>query len=244
MEASDQIRGVIYPEHMNELGSVSDPKKLYPVGKRVHVRILRISREQHSLICTAKRTLLREETPILTDIEKAETDAEYVGTVSEIMPGGVMIHFFNGICGFIPTNELQRRNLRAEEIYKKGRIAHVRVKGVDRMKNRVIIVPVDGDDSIEKLIVGMRLRDDTQGSVGSGVVVKTEYSVCVYEKEKEEKGVILHMENDLYAFLPIPQISDHPELNDRLYRLFTEGIRVNEVGILNSIPRASYSRNE
>ena len=44
--------------------------------------------------------------------------------------------------------------------------------------------------------------------------------------------------------LPIPQISDHPELNDRLYRLFTEGIRVNEVGILNSIPRASYSRNE
>jgi len=29
------------------------------------------------------------------------------------------------------------------------------------MKNRVIIVPVDGDDSIEKLIVGMRLRDDT-----------------------------------------------------------------------------------
>ena len=76
------------------------------------------------------------------------------------------------------------------------------------------------------------------------VVVKTEYSVCVYEKEKEEKGVILHMENDLYAFLPIPQISDHPELNDRLYRLFTEGIRVNEVGILNSIPRASYSRNE
>ena len=141
---------------MNELGSVSDPRKLYPVGKRVHVRIIRVSREQHSLICTAKRTLLREETPILTNINKVEIDTEYVGTVSEILPGGVMIHFFNGICGFIPTNELQRRNLRADEMYKKGRIAHVRVKGVDRIKNRVVIVPIEGDDSIDKLIVGMR----------------------------------------------------------------------------------------
>ena len=53
--------------------------------------------------------------------------------------------------------------------------------------------------------------------------------------------MVLHLENDLYAFLPVAQISDHPELNDRLYRLFTEGIRVNEVGVLTSIPRASYS---
>ena len=78
----------------------------------------------------------------------------------------------------------------------------------------------------------------------SGVVVKTEYSVCVYGKEKEEKGVVIHLENDVYGFLPICQISDHPELNDRLYHLFTTGIRVNEVGILTSIPHSSYSINE
>lgn len=75
----------------------------------------------------------------------------------------------------------------------------------------------------------------------SGVVVKTEYSVSVYEKEKEEKGVVLHLENDIYAFLPIPQISDHIGFTSRLYNLLTEGIRVNEVGVLNSIPRAFYS---
>ena len=140
---------------MNELGVVSDPKKLYSVGKRVHVRILRISREQHSLICTAKRSLLREDAPILTDIEKVTIDEEYIGTVSEILPGGVMIHFFNGICGFIPMSELQQRNLRVNEVFKKGRVAHVRVKGVDRVKNRVTIVPIEGDERIDQILVGM-----------------------------------------------------------------------------------------
>lgn len=117
------------------------------------------------------------------------------------------------------------------KIFKKGRIAHVRVKGVDRDRNRVMIVPLEGDETLNELI----------GSIVSGVVVKTEYSVSVYEKEKEEKGVVLHLENDIYAFLPIPQISDHIGLTSRLYNLLTEGIRVNEVGVLNSIPRAFYS---
>ena len=140
---------------MNELGSVSDPKKLFPIGKRLRVRVIRISREQHSLVCTAKKSLLREDAPILTDIENTKIDGEYVGVVSDITERGVVFHFFNDIRGFIPLSELQQRNLRPEEVFKKGRIAHVRVKGVDRDRNRVMIVPLEGDETLNELIVGV-----------------------------------------------------------------------------------------
>ena len=37
----------------------------------------------------------------------------------------------------------------------------------------------------------------------TGVVVKTDVSVSVYDKEQEEKGVVLHLDNDVYGFLPV-----------------------------------------
>lgn len=84
----------------------------------------------------------------------------------------------------------------------------------------------------------------------SGVVVKTNYSLSVYPGSEPCGGVVLHLANDVYGFLPVgvlwwreaqgAQISDHPSLNDRLLRLFTEGSRINEVGVLNVLPRGSY----
>ena len=41
----------------------------------------------------------------------------------------------------------------------------------------------------------------------TGVVVKTDVSVSVYDKEQEEKGVVLHLDNDVYGFLPVCVIS-------------------------------------
>ena len=35
------------------------------------------------------------------------------------------------------------------------------------------------------------------------MVVKTDVSVSVYDKEQEEKGVVLHLDNDVYGFLPV-----------------------------------------
>ena len=39
------------------------------------------------------------------------------------------------------------------------------------------------------------------------MVVKTDVSVTVYDKEQEEKGVVLHLDNDAYGFLPVCVIS-------------------------------------
>ena len=139
---------------MGELPSVSSPGKAFPVGKRLRVRILRICPEKHSLICTNKRSLLKEDAPIVTDIHKVQVNQEAVGVVQDIRNGSVHFRFFNDVVGMVPMFELQRRNLKAEDLYKKGRVAKVKVLKVDRNHNRMTLVPVEGEiqESFEMMV--------------------------------------------------------------------------------------------
>ena len=229
---------------MGELATVKDPRKAFPVGKKLRVRVVSVIPHQHTLVCTNKRSLLREDAPLVCDLTQTKQGDEVVGVVKELRDNGVFFRFFNQITGFLPVIELQRRNVRAEDLFKPGRVARVRVSAIDLARNRMLVLPVEG--SVDE-------TRELSGKVLSGVVVKTDVRVAVYGKETEERGVVLHLEDDMYAFLPVgvgegderqeKQISDHPDLNGRLLRLFTEGSRINELGVLDIIPKGRYSRS-
>lgn len=179
---------------MGELATVKDPRKAFPVGKKLKVRVVSVLPHQHTLVCTNKRSLLREDAPVVCDLTKMKQGDEVVGVVKELRDNGVFFRFFNQITGFLPVIELQRRNLRAEELFKPGRVAHLKVNSIDLARNRMLVLPVEGsvDDARE-----------LSGKVVSGVVVKTDVRVALYSKEREERGVVLHLEDDMYAFLPV-----------------------------------------
>lgn len=227
---------------MSELASVKDPRKAFPVGKKLRVRVVSVLPHQHTLVCTNKRSLLKEDAPVVCDLASVHSGDEVIGVVKELRDSGVFFRFFNQITGFLPVIELQRRNLRAEELFKPGRVAHVCVGSVDLARNRMRLLPAEGSvDAARELC----------GKVLPGVVVKTDVQVPLYGEEAEH-GVVLHLEGDMYAFLPVgveredqwqeKQVSDHPELNRRLLRLFTEGSRVNALGVLDIIPKGRFSR--
>lgn len=148
---------MLYPEHMSELTTLSNVSKAFPAGKSLRVRVLRVDAAHHTVVCTNKRSLLREDAPILCDLSTAERNKEYVGVVSDLRPVGVMVRFFGDICGMVPSYELQRRNLKAEDLYKKGRVVRVRLLSVDAKANRCQLVPVESGSAPDQAVL-VRVR--------------------------------------------------------------------------------------
>lgn len=151
---------------MGELPSISSPSKAFPIGKHLRVRILRVNPEKHSLICTNKRSFLKEDAPIVTSIEEVKIDDEVMGLVQDIRNGSVHFRFFNDVSGMVPVFELQRRNLKAEDLYKKGRVARVKVQRVDRMHGRLTLIPIEGEvqESCELMVRDCDDCDDDDDS--------------------------------------------------------------------------------
>lgn len=92
---------------MSELASVKDPRKAFPVGKKLRVRVVSVLPHQHTLVCTNKRSLLKEDAPVVCDLASVHSGDEVIGVVKELQRQQVcFFRFFNQITGFLPVIEL------------------------------------------------------------------------------------------------------------------------------------------
>ena len=176
---------------MSELPSVSHPQKMFQVGKSIQVRILRVDVEKRLIFCTCKRSLLREDINILSDLDTVSTDLVYPGVCLSVNQYGVKVGFFNNITGFINASEMQRRGLHSDD-FTGGRVVRVLVLSVDRERGHLSIIPADSD---------LDESQDIMGVVTSGVIVSENYKMSLYHEDVT--GVVIHTENDVYGFLPV-----------------------------------------
>lgn len=177
---------------MSELPKVMHPSKLFEVDQSVKVRVLHVDEEKRLIYCTCKRSLLKEDINVLSDLGSVSTDLMYPGTCFAVNQYGVQVKFFNNIFGFISSSEMQRRHIDAEG-FAKGRVVRCRVLRVDPARNRLDVIPWSVGQVEES--------EDVVGLVTSGVVVKEKFNVTM--NHETMTGVVIHTENDLYGFLPV-----------------------------------------
>ena len=177
---------------MSELPKVMQPSKLFEVDQTIKVRVLHVDEEKRLIYCTCKRSLLKEDINVLSDLASVSTDLMYPGTCFAVNQYGVQVKFFNNIFGFISSSEMQRRHIDSEG-FVKGRVVRCRVLRVDKARNRLDVIPWSAGQVEES--------EDVVGLVTSGVVVKEKYHVTM--NHETVMGVVIHTENDLYGFLPV-----------------------------------------
>lgn len=185
---------------MSELPKVMHPNKLFEVDQTIKVRVLYVSEEKRLVYCTCKRSLLKEDINVLSDLDSVSTELMYPGTCFGVTQYGVQVKFFNNLFGFITSSDMQRHHIDPAS-FTKGRVVRCRVLRVDKARRRLDVIPWSASEMGE--------AEDVVGLVTSGVVVKENYRVTM--NHETVTGVVIHTENGLYGFLPV-------SLRDRRHR--------------------------
>lgn len=140
--------------HLTDATNISHPEKLFPANKEVKCRILQVdqSSDPINIVGSCKKTIISlKSDQVLDSIKKATPDFETTGVVVLSNKSGILLEFFNGLCGFI-SKVLLAAHGNIEESFKLGQLVKCRVISADLTTNRINLSLASQDRvDIEKL---------------------------------------------------------------------------------------------
>ncbi|MEC0226974.1 30S ribosomal protein S1 [Paenibacillus alba] len=152
---------------VKELSSVSldDAGQAVQLGQEVELKVVSINDAKETLVLS-KRVVDNEKA---WETLQGQLDSKEVieATVSEVVKGGLVVDI--GVRGFVPASMVERQFVEDFSSYK-GRTLRLRVKEIDREKNKVILSQKDVlDEEFEankkKIIEGLQVGQVLDGTV-------------------------------------------------------------------------------
>jgi small subunit ribosomal protein S1 len=152
---------------VRELSSVSlnDAAQAVEIGQEVELKIVSINDAKETLVLS-KRVVDNEKA---WETLQGQLDSKEVieATVAEVVKGGLVVDI--GVRGFVPASMVERQFVEDFSAYK-GRTLRLRVKEIDREKNKVILSQKDIlDEEFEvnkkKIIEGLQVGQVLDGTV-------------------------------------------------------------------------------
>eukprot|EP01029_Cantina_marsupialis_P032180 TRINITY_DN95_c2_g3_i1.p1 TRINITY_DN95_c2_g3~~TRINITY_DN95_c2_g3_i1.p1 ORF type:complete len:1447 (+),score=576.80 TRINITY_DN95_c2_g3_i1:517-4341(+) len=224
-----------------------DPKLKFRIGQRVPCRVLRTNPEHRRVYLTAKRSLVKE-TPMVTSMEEAEGLIGQVvtGFVLNILDAGVVVCFYNGVCGFISAKYLKKQGIKIKKEFKTGQTVKCGINSVD-LEGPNIMLKYGG--KVESSSVTMKASDIPKGAAVKGrisainngfLVVKLESAVCE-GKTLNAKGTaridMLDISNDIDVVQnPASKFKKGDEISAVISRSGKNGIALRMEGGADIVP--------
>uniref|UniRef100_A0A8C5RPP8 Programmed cell death 11 n=1 Tax=Laticauda laticaudata TaxID=8630 RepID=A0A8C5RPP8_LATLA len=211
VKITESIKGFVPNLHLADV-KLKQPEKKYSTGTTVKCRVLVCNPETKKLILTLKRTLVNSKLPVLDSFEDAKPGLITHGFVACVKDFGCIVKFYNDVRGLVPTNELGLLPLTApQEAFYEGQVVKVTVLKCEAEQERLLLSFRLEEDAIAKN--GRR----TETSKDSEMAYKTGQIVDVKILNKKEDGLeVAILPNNVSAYLPMAQLSDHVS-NSRLW---------------------------
>ncbi|XP_058043605.1 protein RRP5 homolog isoform X2 [Ahaetulla prasina] len=208
---TETIKGFVPNLHLADV-KLKQPEKKYSMGTTVKCRVLVCNPETKKLILTLKRTLVNSKLPVLDSFEDAKPGLITHGFVACIKDFGCIVKFYNDVRGLVPTNELGLLPLTApQEAFYEGQVVKVTVLKCEPEQERLLLSFRLEEDAIAKKV------GTTETSKGHEMAYKTGQIVDVKILNKKEDGLeVAILPNNVSAYLPMAQLSDHVS-NSRLW---------------------------
>ncbi|XP_014473220.1 PREDICTED: protein RRP5 homolog isoform X2 [Dinoponera quadriceps] len=157
-----KIYGVVAPEHVSDNGP-SELNKL-KVGDNVEARVLSINNEKRNVRFTLKRSLIKSELPILQDINEAQSQRKYHGTINKINKNGLLVRFYGDVKGWVPRTVLDSNISDINWNYTVGQTVRVLIDSVEKNENRMKLRIITGERK-QLQPVGVKIGDLVEGTV-------------------------------------------------------------------------------
>uniref|UniRef100_A0A8C6XYN0 Protein RRP5 homolog n=1 Tax=Naja naja TaxID=35670 RepID=A0A8C6XYN0_NAJNA len=196
VKITESIKGFVPNLHLADV-KLKQPEKKYSTGTTVKCRVLACNPETKKLILTLKRTL----PGLITH-----------GFVACVKDFGCIVKFYNDVRGLVPTNELGLLPLTApQEAFYEGQVVKVTVLKCEPEQERLLLSFRLEEDAIAKNARRTEISKDCEMTYKTGQIV----DVKILNKKEDGLEVAI-LPNNVSAYLPMAQLSDHVS-NSRLW---------------------------
>ncbi|XP_013924129.1 PREDICTED: protein RRP5 homolog isoform X1 [Thamnophis sirtalis] len=208
---TESIRGFVPNLHLADV-KLKQPEKKYSTGTTVKCRVLVCNPETRKLILTLKRTLVNSKLPVLDSFEDAKPGLITHGFVACVKDFGCIVKFYNDVRGLVPTNELGLLPLTApQEAFYEGQVVKVTVLTCEPEQERLLLSFRLEEDAVAKNAGRTEISKDREMAYKTGQIV----DVKILNKKEDGLEVAI-LPNNVSAYLPMAQLSDHVS-NSRLW---------------------------
>ncbi|KAJ2081596.1 rRNA biogenesis protein rrp5 [Coemansia sp. RSA 988] len=204
---SPNLNGFVHKQDMSDI-TLKHPELHFAAGKKINCRVLRVISEQHSILLTARKSLVQSKLPVVTgygESEGAVAGATTHGVVDRVLKGGdsVIVWFYQGVSALV---------VKCSKQLAPGKVIKCRLLSSDPAKRRILATAnVDPDVPLSELILQAEATkpkraefstDTSQVSIGQ-IVSGTVVSVG------DAFAMVLLDGSLLGAALPVGHFSDH-----------------------------------
>lgn len=170
--------------------------------------------DRHRLILTAKKSLIKSQSPIVASYDVSLNGVVCDGTVVHIKSNGLLVTFYNNVKGWLNRSELEAAGIveDPEQCFLLGQIVRVQITSVDPSRRRISLAP-------SNLIPLDRKQITKSTSVGVAAVVQAK----VVEVTPTGLNVVYGDDYDLRGFIPSYHLSDSLSDLDLLTSTFKIG---------------------
>ncbi|KFD54562.1 hypothetical protein M513_04507 [Trichuris suis] len=227
------FNGVIRKMHCSDAPSGFVNQNKFSVGSEHTVRVLAVDLEARRLLLTAKKSLVLSELPPLVECSEKIIDQTFDGYVAKFCPSGILVAFYNNLCGLLPKSALIDAGISElpERVYYIGEVIRVVVDGVNVSKNQIrLVLPGIATES-KRLSTGhvkverpsmpeQRCMPDFQVHTGEVVGV-------------EPSGLQVRLENNFVGYVPKEHLTDSLFMSDQLLAQYKPGDSLTGLVIVN-----------
>ncbi|XP_063163179.1 protein RRP5 homolog isoform X1 [Candoia aspera] len=218
VKVTERIKGFVPCLHLADV-KLKQPEKKYSAGTTVKCRVLVSNPETKKLILTLKRTLVNSKLPVLASFEDAKPGLITHGFVVCVKEFGCIVKFYNDVRGLVPTNELGMLPLTApQEAFYEGQVVKVSVLKCEPEQERLLLSFRLADNAVAKH------AGKTETSKNHEMAYETGQIVDVKILNKKEDGLeVAILPNNVLAYLPTTQLSDHVSNSKLWWHWLKEG---------------------
>ena len=137
VELEEGIDGLVHISDMSWTRRIQHPSEVMKKGDKVDVKIIKVDTENRRISLGFKQLA---EDPWPEIAKKYAVGAEVLGTITKILDRGVIIELDGEVEGFVPTNQLGKKDLReAGEGFSEGDELPLQVIEFDRAQHKIVL---------------------------------------------------------------------------------------------------------
>jgi ribosomal protein S1 len=148
IELKPGVDGLLRTSELSWTRRIGKPSEVIKIGEEIDLKVINLSSEKQTVSLSLKRV---EENPWTSLAEKYVVNAEYEGTVKQVMPQGMIVAVDEHIDGFMPKSKMKKLSRGQNPDYNIGDKLQIIIADLIPADESLILAPKYTDEEMAEI---------------------------------------------------------------------------------------------
>ncbi|KAL4241734.1 hypothetical protein ABKN59_000784 [Abortiporus biennis] len=190
---SGNVDAVIWPNHYADI-QLKHPQKRFKPGASIKCRILVVDPVRKRIVCTAKRTLIDSDLPVVAKLDDAKVGLVTHAVVFKASDKSLQVEFYNNLKAIVSIREISDTAVGSlPDSFPAGKVVQVRIISVDTDNGRIVASIRQGAPNYKSAI--MDISDVEIGNLVEGVISEVQKDKIMLTLQPSQVRALLSINN-------------------------------------------------